>query len=214
MCQVAPAPADASNRPPTPAAAGTPRPPAKRFPAPRRGRAFGQLYGQARRRRWWRLTRSWADHNAGYRQLSRAWRACHPWLLAAPPRGELCRLELAFRTSPALDLAKEEIAMGASDTPYEDRIHWRATPTGGEGESRLGRYVHTRREKRHIRRGVRQPGPLGDNRRAAHRRWGVPGERRGQQEAVGRRGRRKRSQSRQTAAGCSGLREMSHDSPR
>jgi hypothetical protein len=36
--------------------------------------------------------------------------------------------------------------MGASDTPYEDRIRWRNTPTGGEGESRLGRYVHTRRE--------------------------------------------------------------------
>jgi hypothetical protein len=36
--------------------------------------------------------------------------------------------------------------MGAVDTPYEDRIVWRDTPQGGEGESRLGRYVHTRRE--------------------------------------------------------------------
>jgi hypothetical protein len=30
--------------------------------------------------------------------------------------------------------------------PYEDRIRWRETPHGGEGESPLGRYVHTRRE--------------------------------------------------------------------
>ena len=34
--------------------------------------------------------------------------------------------------------------MGAVDTPYEDRIVWRDTPQGGEGQSRLGRYVHTR----------------------------------------------------------------------
>jgi hypothetical protein len=36
--------------------------------------------------------------------------------------------------------------MGAVDTPFVDRIQWRSTPTGAEGESRFGRYVLTRRE--------------------------------------------------------------------
>lgn len=36
--------------------------------------------------------------------------------------------------------------MAPVHTPYEDRIHWRSTPTGGEGTSRLGRYIHTRHE--------------------------------------------------------------------
>jgi hypothetical protein len=36
--------------------------------------------------------------------------------------------------------------MGASHTAHEDKINWRDTPTGGEGQSRLGRYIHTRHE--------------------------------------------------------------------
>jgi hypothetical protein len=34
--------------------------------------------------------------------------------------------------------------MAAVHTPYEDRIVWRSTANGGEGQSRFGRYVHTR----------------------------------------------------------------------
>jgi len=33
--------------------------------------------------------------------------------------------------------------MGAVETPYGDRIFWRDTPEGGEGQSRLGRYMIT-----------------------------------------------------------------------
>ena len=36
--------------------------------------------------------------------------------------------------------------MAAVDTPWEDRIDWRTTPTGGEGTSRFGRYIHTYNE--------------------------------------------------------------------
>jgi hypothetical protein len=31
-------------------------------------------------------------------------------------------------------------------TPRQDQINGRHTPTGGEGQSRLGRYIHTRHE--------------------------------------------------------------------
>jgi hypothetical protein len=32
------------------------------------------------------------------------------------------------------------------DTPHEYTIRWRTTPTGGEGTSHFGRYIHTRHE--------------------------------------------------------------------
>lgn len=31
-------------------------------------------------------------------------------------------------------------------TPYEYKIRWRSTPTGGEGTSHFGLYIHTRHE--------------------------------------------------------------------
>ena len=103
--------------------------------------------------------------------------------------------------------------MGAVDTPYEDRIVWRDTPQGGEGQSRLGRYVHTRHRD-----GTFDVEFIGREGRGAHRaaderHRGVQRERRAQQEIAGHPRRRERPHGRQTAKGCPGLSEMPHDPP-